>query len=197
MNFEEENTRNQASEDAVRLFSTSFLLYLHCIFEVTSRFRSQQFDDDDESFQDSSRPANKGRDLRPTVGQLRVAEMVRRILQRAVLTGQFDGSTLDLREVGFDIEDVHMSKDMSKATVFWNATEVLSFAYVRWVSSYSVLQSSNLILFGPIATGGNQGWRNSGNCPTVPTDFNTCSRNIASTSTYSLAYLSPRGHGDR
>jgi hypothetical protein len=35
MNFEEENTRNQASEDAVRLSSTSFLLYLNCIFEVT------------------------------------------------------------------------------------------------------------------------------------------------------------------
>jgi ribosome-binding factor A len=65
-----------------------------------------------------------GRDLRPSVGQLRVAEMVRRILQRAILTGQFDQSRLDLRDVGFDIEDVHMSKDMGRATVFWNAGEV-------------------------------------------------------------------------
>jgi hypothetical protein len=84
-------------------------------------------------------------DLRPTVTQLRVAEMVRRIIQRAILTGHFDSEKIDLRDVGFDIEDVHMSKvcltfnhlfvyhlsnlifrfqDLGRATVFWNAIDL-------------------------------------------------------------------------
>ncbi len=108
-------------------------------------------------------------DLRPSITQLRVAEMVRRILQRAILTGacmdarrhsmvgilmssavelfsfilfdfsgcvadvfsrtgQFDASKLDLRDIGFDVEDVHMSKDLGRATVFWYVASIESIS---------------------------------------------------------------------
>ena len=95
-------------------------------YETHSKKQKQNHDFDDEKDLDldmnldSSGPSPAS--LRPSSTQLKLGESVRRVLQRAVLTGQFSGvgEGLDLRTVGFDVDDVHFSKDLARATVFWS-----------------------------------------------------------------------------